>query len=130
MLDDFLEIQYRGDKEKPMTSILKDVKHKVGPSEDYDYFDRDILDAINSAFGTLTQLGVGPKEGFSIEDDTTTWDAYTTNVTELNLVRDYVYKRVRVIFDPPSSSFVLSSMNDQIKELEWRLNVQVDPKEG
>ena len=113
-----------------MASILLDVKHKIGPSEEYDYFDRDILDAINSAFGTLTQLGVGPKEGFSIEDATTTWDEYTTDVTELNLIRDYIYKKVRVIFDPPSSSFVLNSLQDQIAELEWRLNVQVDPKEG
>lgn len=111
-----------------MSSILTDVKHKIGPSGDYTYYDRDIIDGINNAFGTLTQIGVGPDEGFSIEDDTTQWEDFVTDTTTLNLVKTYIYLKVRVVFDPPSSSFVLSSMNDQMRELEWRLNVQNDPE--
>lgn len=107
-------------------SILNDVKHKIGPSEDYDYYDLDITDAINSAFGTLTQLGVGPAAGFSISGDTEEWTDYVTDVTVLNLVKDYVYKKVRLIFDPPNGS-ILTEFKDQIKELEFRLSVQVDP---
>ncbi len=112
-----------------MSYILTDVKHKVGPSGDYEYFDIDILDAINSAFSTLTQLGVGPEEGFSV-DDKTEWSEYTNDKVLLGFVRDYVYKKARVIFDPPSSSFVLNELKEQIKEIEWRINVHVDPKEG
>lgn len=107
-------------------SILNDVKHKIGPSGDYDYYDLDIMDAINSAFGTLTQLGVGPAAGYRIEGDTEEWTDYATDITVLNLVKDYVYKKVRLIFDPPNGS-ILTEFKDQIKELEFRLSVQVDP---
>lgn len=112
-----------------MSSILRDVKHKIGPSEDYDYFDTDIIDAINSAFGILFQLGVGPEDGFRISDEQDEWEDFDTNTTTLNLVKDYIYKKVRITFDPPSSSFVLTSLESQIKELEWRLNVHVESKE-
>lgn len=112
-----------------MSSILRDVKHKIGPSEDYDYFDTDIIDAINSAFGILFQLGVGPEDGFRISDEQDEWEDFDTNITTLNLVKDYIYKKVRLTFDPPSSSFVLTSLESQIKELEWRLNVHVESKE-
>ena len=113
-----------------MSSILNDVKHKIGPSEDFAYFDRDIIDAINLAFSTLTQLGVGPTEGFKIENASTEWDAFVSDTVMLGLVQSYVYIKVRIIFDPPNSSFVLSSLNEQAKELEYRLNVESNYKEA
>lgn len=103
-----------------------DIRHKVGPSGDYDYFDLDLIDAINSAFGTLTQLGVGPEEGFRIESVDADWSDYTDDLVLLNLVKDYVYKRARLIFDTPTGS-VLSELKDQAKELEFRISVHVDP---
>ena len=104
-----------------MSSILNDIKHKIGPSEDYSYYDCDIIDAINSCFGILTQLGVGPEAGFVINDDTATWDDYEPDTTTQNLLKTYIYAKVRLIFDPPNSSYVLQSLGEQIKELEWRL---------
>lgn len=112
-----------------MSSILNDVKHKIGPSEAYDYFDRDIIDAINTAFGILTQLGVGPSEGFKIEDSSTEWSDFVTDTVIADLVSTYVYIKVRLVFDPPNSSFVLSSLKEQAQELEQRINMEINYKE-
>lgn len=112
-----------------MSSILNDTKHKIGPSEEYDYYDRDIIDAINACFGILTQLGVGPEEGFLIENAETSWDDYDTDPTIQNLLKTYIYAKVRLIFDPPTSSFVQEALNNQAKELEWRLQHEAYHKE-
>lgn len=112
-----------------MSSILTDVKHKIGPSEEFSYYDKDIIDAINLAFSTLTQIGVGV-EGFRIEDDTATWDNFTTDPTLLSLVQTYVYEKTRLVFDPPINSFLLSSMEEQLKEMEWRMLTEVNYKEA
>lgn len=106
-------------------SILNSVKARVNLDEDYHAFDEDVLVAINSAFDTLTQLGLGPEEGFQITDDTTTWDDYVTaGVPALHLssVKTYIALKVRLVFDPPQSSYGISAMERQIQELEWRLN--------
>ena len=112
-----------------MDSILKDVRQKIGPSVDYDAFDTDIVDAINTAFGILSQIGAGPS-GFTITDDTAVWSDFSSDPIVINLVRTYVYNKVRLIFDPPMNSFVLDNMNKQNEELEWRLSVQVDDQSG
>lgn len=110
------------------SSILNDIKKILNVPADYDVFDPEIIIHINSVFLTLNQLGIGPAAGFFIEDDEATWGDYLlTGDINLNAVKTYIYLRVRVLFDPPTTSFVLDSMNQQIKELEWRLNVQVDP---
>jgi hypothetical protein len=103
-------------------SILTSVKKILGQAESDTSFDVDIVLHINSVFAVLDQLGVGPAGGFVIEDSTATWDDFVTD-TRMNSVRTYVYLRVRLLFDPPSTSFVIDSMNKQIAELEWRLNV-------
>lgn len=106
-------------------SILKSVKKNLGIPPDYTAFDEDVLTHINTAFSILTQLGIGPDDGFMIEDDTTVWTDYvTTDVPAnwLNSVRSYIYLKVRSYFDPPSASFHVSAMNEQIAELESRLN--------
>lgn len=103
-------------------SILKGTKKILGLGEDYTPFDLDVITHINAAFSILHQLGVGPEEAFGIEDDQAEWDDFECPIEQLNLVRTYVYLKVRVLFDPPGTSFLLESANNQIKEYEWRLN--------
>ena len=103
-------------------SILSSTKKTLGLAPEYTPFDHDVIMHINTVFSFLNQLGVGPAEGFMIEDDTATWDEFITDA-RLNSVKSYVYLRVRLLFDPPTTSFVLSAVQEQIKELEWRINV-------
>lgn len=107
-------------------SILTSTKKILGLEEDYTVFDLDIITHINSALSTLTQLGVGPENGFMIEDATPTWEAFLGTDPRLNPVKQYVFLRVRMVFDPPQSSYAVAAMNDQIKEHEWRLNVHME----
>lgn len=106
-----------------MSSILTSVKKTLGLDESYEVFDVDILMHINSVFSTLNQLGIGPADGFSIEDSTVEWDAFLDGDARLNSVKSYVYLRVRLLFDPPTTSFLIDSQRRQVEELEWRLNV-------
>lgn len=107
-------------------SILNSVKKVLGLEPDYTAFDADVLMHINSVFMILNQLGVGPKTPLVIEDAEATWDEFDNGRMDISAVRTYVYLRVRLLFDPPTSSFVLSAMENQYKELEWRLNIQVE----
>ena len=111
-------------------SILLSVKKLLGGGPDYDVFDPDIIMCINSVFGTLHQLGVGPIGGFKISGEDELWIEYTTNGDFFDEVKTYMYMRVKLMFDPPSSSFVLDSYKEQIKELEWRLSVKSDEYRG
>src|SRR5215475_15743193 len=116
-------------------SILISTKKILGIAEEYTAFDLDIITHINTAFSTLTQLGVGPANGFMIEDDTAQWsdfitdnpvstyDVATSDDLQYNSVRSYVFLRVKQLFDPPTTSYLIDATNQQIKELEWRLNV-------
>lgn len=104
------------------TSILNSIKKILGIADDYTAFDEDIITHINTAFSTLTQLGVGPREGFMIEDEDAAWTDFTEDRLEFNAVKSYVYLRVRMLFDPPTTSYLINAMNEQIQELEWRLN--------
>jgi hypothetical protein len=105
-------------------SILTSIKKTLNLSESDTSFDDVITLHINSVFSTLTQLGIGPAEGFMIEDATTTWDAFLGTSIQQNHAKSYVYLRVRLIWDPPNTSFAIESMNEQIQQLEWRMNVQ------
>lgn len=109
-----------------MESILTSIKKLLGITEEYDQFDPDIIMHINSVFMILTQLGVGPAEGFSIEDDTAVWTDFIQDVKKLESVKTYIYLKVKLAFDPPLSSAVIESMNRLINELEWRLNVAAE----
>lgn len=109
-----------------MESILTSIKKLLGIEEEYTQFDNDIIMDINSVFLNLTQLGVGPAEGFLIEDDTATWEDFIGDSNQLQAVKSYMYLKVKLLFDPPLSSSVIESMNRMIAELEWRLNVAVD----
>lgn len=113
--------------EPPTKSILDGTKKALGLPAEYDVFDSDIMMHINSVFFTLNQLGVGPVDGFMIEDKETTWDDYLGTVDKnLFAVKSYIYLRVRLLFDPPTTSFAIDSMKKQAEEFEWRFSVHVD----
>ena len=107
-------------------SILTTIKKLLGITEEYEHFAQDIIMHINSVFMILTQLGVGPSNGFSISDKTATWDEFIEEGTNLEAVKSYVYMKVRLLFDPPLSSAVMECINRSINELEWRLNVSAE----
>lgn len=107
-----------------MDSILDSVKKVLGLEPEYTAFDVDILMHINTILMVLNQLGVGPNPPLFIEDASTTWDEFDDGRTDLSAVRTYIYLRVRLLFDPPTSSFVLDAITKQYQELEWRLNIQ------
>jgi hypothetical protein len=104
-------------------SILKSTKKILGIAEDYTVFDLDIITHINSAFSTLTQLGVGPSEGFMISDDVAVWEDFIAEDFQYNSVKSYVFLKTKQLFDPPATSYLISAVAEQIQELEWRLNV-------
>ena len=104
-------------------SILDTTKKVLGIEQPYTIFDTDIIMHINSVFTILTQLGVGPDEGFMIEDNTKTWSNFIGEVKIINAVKSYMYLRVRHLFDPPATSFAIAANEKQYAEFEWRLNV-------
>lgn len=115
----------------PKDSILETIKKKLGIDKDDDSFDVDILWDINSAFLMLYNLGVGPNYIFSIEDETETWSEFLVDdSTDLKAVATYIWLNVRLVFDPPSTSFVVEAINNQISKLEFEMNVVVDDGSG
>lgn len=104
-------------------SILKSTKKILGVGEADTSFDVDIVIHINSVLAVLTQVGIGPNNGYMIEDDTATWDTFIGTDPRLNLVKTYLYLKVRLMFDPPGTSYAIDAMEKQIAEFEWRLNV-------
>lgn len=107
-------------------SILISIKKLLGLDKDYTVFDTDIIIHINSVFMILNQLGVGTYECFKIEDDLSTWDEFIQENEDLEAVKSYIYHKVKMLFDPPTSSAVIEANKQIINELEWRLNVQSD----
>lgn len=105
------------------TSILTSTKKILGVAANYTAFDLDILTHINSALSSLNQLGVGPVDGFFIDDDSADWADLDLPTNQLNMARTYVFLKVRMLFDPPTTSFLVSAMEKQIEEHEWRLNM-------
>lgn len=105
-------------------SILDGTKKALGVHADYDVFDPDIIMHINTVFSTLHQLGIGPIEGFFIEDAAPTWTDFLGGTdARLNSVKSYMYLKVRMLFDPPTTSYLINAMKEQAEEIEWRLNV-------
>ncbi len=110
-----------------MDSILTSIKKLLGIAEEYEHFDADIIMHINSVFTILTQLGVGPSNGFSIENKEAKWHDFIGEDNGIEMVKSYIHLKVKLLFDPPISSAVMEAMNQMIKELECRLNYAVDP---
>lgn len=106
-------------------SILESTKKVLGLDADYTAFDHDIQMHINTAFSNLHQLGIGPIDGFEIEDDSAEWNDFLGDGNlPLNSVRSYIYLTVRLMFDPPASAYGTAAMERQIDELVWRINVR------
>lgn len=113
-----------------MESILTSVKKMLGITKEYEHFDQDIIMHINSVFMILNQIGVGPEKCFYIEDELTTWGDFLGDPTDLQMVKSYMYLKVRLLFDPPASSVVMECMKQMASEMECRLNMAVDPKQS
>lgn len=111
-----------------MESILLSIKKLLGIEGEYTHFDPDVIIHINSAFFILSQLGVGPPGGFRIKDETVTWDDFIQQSVNSNIesIKTYIYMKVKLAFDPPSSSALITSMEKSISEFEWRLNVAAE----
>lgn len=107
-------------------SILTSIKKLLGIAKSDKSFDPDIIMHINTVFMILNQVGIGPEEGFRIEDESTQWSDYVDDDADLEAVKTYVYLKVKSIFDPPLSSAVKESHDRLLHELEWRLNVNVE----
>jgi hypothetical protein len=111
-------------------SILNSTKKILGIADDYTAFDLDIITHINTAFSTLTQLGVGSAPGFMIYDDSAVWQDFISDTDyQYNAVKSYVFLKVRQLFDPPQTSYLISAVEKQIAEFEWRLNVHREETE-
>lgn len=115
-----------------MDSILTSVKKLLGLPEAETAFDVDITMHINSVFSILRQMGVGPSTGYAITDKTDAWDDFIpdADANYIEMVKSYVYLKVRQLFDPPTGGAVANSSEKLIAELEWRLyffkNVEVE----
>lgn len=107
-----------------MDSILTSIKKVLDVPENYTQFDANIIMHINSVFADLAQMGVGPANGFMIEDKSSTWDEFTNDNLLLNSVKSYMNLRVKILFDPNSiGSSTLAAYERQISQWEWRLNI-------
>ena len=109
-----------------MDSILTSIKKMLGIEEEYTHFDPELIVFINSVFGILFQLGVGPlAEPFKITSSEEKWDDFI-EANQIDTVKSYMYMKVRLLFDPPTSSAVLSSFKELIQEFEWRCHVDAE----
>lgn len=105
------------------TSILDSIKKLLGLEPDYTAFDQDIIIHINSVFSLLHQIGASPVDGVTISDNTAPWSMFIGDRANVQLVKTYTYLKVRLWFDPPSTSFALDSLKEQVREMEWRLSI-------
>ena len=106
-----------------MESILTSIKKLLGIGEECKHFDDQIIMHINTVLSILTQVGVGPSSGFEIIDDGETWVDFLEEDPRLNMVKTYIYQKVKMVFDPPQSSTHMEALKQSIAELEWRLNI-------
>ena len=111
-----------------MDSILNTIKQSLGIPQEQPHFDVEIIMYINSAFSDLWELGVGPSEPYTIVDENNRWDEFLEESEEFENVKTYVYVSVKLLFDPPLSSSVLSALERKLKELEWRLTTKAETK--
>lgn len=110
-----------------MDSILNSTKKLLGITEEYTHFDADIIMHINAVFLILNQMGVGPDAPFVITDASATWDQFSSNIAQIEMVKSYMGNKVKYLFDPPQGGAVMGALEKTIAEQEWRLNVACDP---
>lgn len=107
-------------------SILDSIKQVIGVDADYTAFDIDVIISINSAFGSLKQLGVGAESGFAISDNTMLWEQYCQDIVYLGMIKQFIIMTVKIAFDPPATSFGLDAIRKQLEELSFRINVEAE----
>lgn len=103
-------------------SILDSTKKVLGIADSDTSFDMDVITHINSTFSILNQLGLGPDDAFGIEDNSARWEDLELPADQTQLIRTYLYLKVRMLFDPPTTSFLIDATNNQIQEYETRLH--------
>ena len=108
------------------TSILRSIKGLLGPDSDYTVFDPDLIIFINSALSTLTQVGVGPKTGFRIEGEGEEWEDFLGDAENLDMVKNYVFMKVKILFDPPANSYLVTAYKESCEEIENRLKIATE----
>ena len=107
-------------------SILTSVKDQLSLMPEDESFDKEIIIFINAAFARLTQLGVGPVKGFYIQDDSTTWNDFVTDIGQESMAKNYIYLRVKMLFDPPTNSALTKHMEEQIAQYEYLLKIEAE----
>ena len=114
-----------------MESILNSTKVLLGIQEDYDHFDQELILNINSVLGMLEQITIDiiPEQGFAIKDKKDTWESLIGKRKDLEMIKTYVYLKVRLAFDPPATSYLINNIQDQVKELEFRLSIKSAPED-
>ena len=106
-----------------MESILTSIKAMLGPAEEYEHFDPAIIMHINSALAVVTQVGVGPAEGFVIKDKTAVWTDLAPEGPALELAKSYIYAKVKLKFDPPTTGSHMEALKEEVREYEWRASI-------
>ena len=109
-------------------SILTSTKIQLSIMPEDDSFDDELVLHINAAYSVLTQLGVGPEQGFAITGQNETWDDYVVDIVQASMAKQYVFLKVKMLFDPPTNSTVFNKMNEQAEQYEWRLRLQAEVK--
>lgn len=111
-------------------SILSSVKRNLGITDEYKFFDDDLIIHINSALSILTQVGVGPEVGFAITDENSKWTDFMGSDKRLDMCQQFVYLRVKSIFDPPQTAAILEAYKQAADELIWRIEVAANPPDA
>lgn len=111
----------------PNDSILLSVAKYIGFESDYSVFDKDLIKSINTELFNLYQLGVGPDKPFSITGSSETWSDFLGDKEEyFECAKEYVYIRVKRVFDPPANGTLMDALTQEMREIEWRITVMVD----
>ena len=105
-------------------SILISIKKLLGLGEDYAEFDQDIIMHINAIISNLVQMGVCPEKGFIVTDEKATWKDLMGSTKKLEQIKSYIYLKVKLLFDPPTNSAAIESMNKIASEFEWRMYIE------
>ena len=112
-----------------MSDIITDVKQMVGASIYDNSFDVNIVIAINSALAVLSDIGISEVDDTCLNvDDVMKWDELLKGRTDIEYIKSYIHLKVKMLFDPPSSSALLDAYNRQIAEFEWRLSTKQSVK--
>lgn len=106
-------------------SILESVQLARGIGLNNAPFDEAVITAINTALNELTQLGIGPADGFVITSEDETWEDFMGNDPRIHMAKTFVNHRVWLMFDPPQSSTMIDAIEKTIREIEWRLTIAV-----